>query len=289
MNHSADKPIVLITGCSSGFGMLTAARLSRKYQVIATMRDPEKQGALVQEVERRGGIVDIRQLDVTDPKSVRRCFMDVASKYGYLDVVVNNAGYGIGGFFEDLTDEEVRRQFETNFFGVQNVTRAALPLMRPRRSGKIIVLSSVAGFYALPAFGAYNASKWAVEGFCESLRYELKFFGIDVVLIEPGSYKTKIFYENAQYAKNAPNESSPYFPITQYLRGRVRNYVDDLHKDPEDIPALVEKLIKAEHPPFRSIPDIESQVLYALRRLLPFPVFSWMIESIVFNKLKERP
>ena len=113
----SDPKVILITGCSSGFGLLTAARLASKgHHVVATMRNPDKSGALFQEVRTRGGNVDILPLDVTDKASVARAVKDIAAKYGYIDVVVNNAGYVIGGFFEDLTDGEIRKQFATNFF-----------------------------------------------------------------------------------------------------------------------------------------------------------------------------
>ena len=278
MPQSSHSPVVLITGCSSGFGLLTAARLAAKgYTVVATMRDLKKEGNLTSEVNRRGGAVEVMQMDVTDKQSVTRAVERIKMGHGRIDVLVNNAGYGIGGFFEDLTDEEIRAQMETNFFGVQNVTRAVIPLMRQCRRGKIINISSVAGFSASPAFSAYNASKWALEAFSEGLRYELQFFGIDVLLIEPGTYKTKIFYENAQYARHFDNPDSPYFVWSQHLRKKVMDYVNDCHKDPEEIGIMVEKLIRAKNPPFRNIPDIESQVLYWLRRILPFRVYSAMI------------
>lgn len=293
MFQSSHSPVVLITGCSSGFGLLTAARLAVKgHTVVATMRDLKKEGNLTSEVNRRGGAVEVLQLDVTDKLSVARAVEHVRMSHGRIDVLVNNAGYGMGGFFEDLTDEEIRAQMETNFFGVQNVTRAVIPLMRQSSRGKIINISSVAGFSASPAFSAYNASKWALEAFSESLRYELRFFGIDVLLIEPGTYKTRIFYENAQYARNFDNPQSPYFVWSQHLRKKVLAYVNDCHKDPEEIGIMVEKLIRAKNPPFRNIPDIESQILSWMRRVLPFRLYSAMIRMFFmegFNKLRPAP
>lgn len=192
---------------------------------------------------------------------------------------------GLADFFEDLTDEEIRGIMETNFFGVQNVTREVIPLMRQRRNGKIINISSVSGFSTSPAFGAYNASKWALEGFSESLRYELSFFGIDVLLIEPGVYKTKIFYENSREAANFNNPESPYYMVSQYLRELVMKNVEDCHKDIEEVPILIERLIRAAKPPFRNIPDIESKFLYLLRRVLPFWLYSLIIRQALFGGL----
>ncbi len=281
------SPVVLITGCSSGFGLLTAARLATQgHHVIATMRDLNKQNGLRSEVNRRGGQVDILRLDVTDQYMIRETVSWISSKYGYVDVLVNNAGYGIGGFFEDLTQEEIRAQMEVNFFGAQNMTRAVIPLMRQRRRGKIINISSVAGFSTSPAFSAYNASKWALEAFSESLRYELRFFGIDVLLVEPGTYQTKIFYENAHYAANFDNPQSPYYLMSRHLKKKVMAYVKDCRKDPEEIGIMVEKLIRAKNPPFRNIPDMEGQILYILRRCLPFRVYSAMIRAFFMQGLK---
>jgi len=287
MPQVSNPKVVLITGCSSGFGLHTAAHLAKNgYKVIATMRNLEKQNALLNEVHRRGGEVDVLQLDVTNKASIKEAIKQIAAKYGYVDILVNNAGYGLGGFFEDLTEEEIRQIMEVNFFGVQNVTREVIPLMRQRKKGKIINISSVSGFSTSPAFGAYNASKWALEAFSESLRYELKLFGIDVLLIEPGTYKTKIFYENARYAANFDNPESPYYPASQHFKKKVMSYVADCHKDIEEIPALVEKLIKAVNPSFRNIPDIESKTLYILRKILPFSVYSWMIRTVLFSDLR---
>ena len=281
--------IILITGCSSGFGLLMAARLASKgHRVIATMRNLDKQAPLHDEMRARGGALDIFAMDVTNKDSIQNVVTEIGAKYGTIDVLINNAGYGMGGFFEDLTDEEIRSQMETNFFGVQNVTRAVIPFMRQQRAGKIINISSVAGFSGSPCFGAYNASKWALEGFSESLHHELAFWGINVLLVEPGTYKTKIFYENAQFSENFYNEQSPYYEISKFLEKRVKDYVDDCHKDPEDVAALVEKLINAKNPSFRSIPDIESQCMYLLRKFLPFRVYRWFIRKGLFKEFQSR-
>ena len=279
---------ILITGTSSGFGLLTAARLaSHGHQVVATMRNLDKKNPLLAEVHKRGGTVDLFQLDVTDKKSIQAAVQAIVAKYHHVDVLVNNAGYGIGGFFEDLTDEEIRQQMEVNFFGVQNVTRAVVPFMRERRSGKIINTSSVAGFSTSPAFGAYNASKWALEAFSESLRYELSPWGIQVLLIEPGTYKTKIFHENARYAKKFDDPSSPYYSHSQFLKKKVLDFVDHCRKDPEKVAALVEKLIHSPHPAFRNIPDIESRMLFMLRKTLPFRLYSRFINTALFADFKD--
>ena len=278
--HIPHPKVILITGCSSGFGLLTAARLSsRGHHVYATMRNLEKQKALLDEVKRRRGRISILPLDVTDESSIDKAIEIVDSECGCIDVLVNNAGYGVGGFFEDLTQEDIRAQMETNFFGVQNVTRRVIPFMRRQGKGTIINISSIAGLYALPAFGAYNASKWALEGFTESLSYELKLFGINVCMIEPGTFNTTIFHANKRYAKNFDNPQSPYYKLSQSLNKRVMDYVAAVKKEPENIARLVEKLIQMKSPPLRSFPDIESRLIYSFKRFLPFAVFSGVIRS----------
>ncbi len=275
--------VILITGCSSGFGLRTAIRLTKSgHHVVATMRDLSRSGTLIDEIKNAKKEIDLFQMDVTNKKEIKEVVRLVAAKHGYIDVLVNNAGYGIGGFFEDLSDEEIRAQMETNFFGVQNVTREVIPCMRQRGSGKIINISSIAGVSASPSFGAYNASKWALEGFSESLYHEMKIWGIDVALIEPGTYKTKIFYENARYAKNFTNPDSPYYSISQFLAKKVKKYVDGCDKNLEDVPKLIEKLINTKNPPFRNIPDVETCILYRLRRMLPFFIYRKLIFKTLF-------
>lgn len=285
-----EPKVILITGCSSGFGLRTAIRLAHSgHHVVATMRDLSRSGALTAEVKNLKNGIELYQLDVINKRMIKDVVRLIAAKHGYIDVLINNAGYGIGGFFEDLSDDEIRAQFETNFFGVQNVTREVIPCMRQRHSGKIINISSIAGLSAMPSFGAYNASKWALEGFSESLRYEMKIWGIDVVMIEPGTYKTKIFYENAHRAKNFSHPDSPYHLISEFLDKKVMNYVNGCDKDVEDVAKLIEKLINAKNPPFRNIPDIETKVLYGLRRILPFPIYSKLIFKTLFAGYKFLP
>jgi NAD(P)-dependent dehydrogenase (short-subunit alcohol dehydrogenase family) len=273
MNPTFTPKVVLITGTSSGFGLLTAVHLSSKgHKVYATMRDLRKKDFLLSEVKKAGGEVTVLPLDVTHKESIVNVAREIASDHGYLDVLVNNAGYGVGGFFEDLTEDEIRQQMDVNFFGVQNVTRQAIPLMRARKNGTIINISSIAGVNASPAFGAYNASKWALEGFSESLYHEMKLFGIKVCLIEPGTYRTKIFFDNARYAKNFDNPDSPYYSLSQHLKTLVLSYVKKTDKDPKKIAYLVERLMNQTNPPFRTLPDVESRFLVLMRRILPFHI-----------------
>ncbi len=282
---NSNKKTVLITGCSSGFGFVTAVHLARAgYDVIATMRNLDKQNPLINELHLHNVDAKIKQLDVTDKTSVQKCIDEIAEERGYIDILINNAGGVMAGSFEDLTDEEIRGQLEVNFFGVQNVTRACIPLMRQRPGTKIINISSVSGFSATPCLGAYSTSKWALEAFSESLRYELKQFDIDVLLVQPGSYITKIFTENARTAQKFKSPDSPYTKTSILLENRINDILKDNKKDISEIPELIEKLIVQKRPKFRNIPDLESKIQYTLRKFFPY---SWY-EAIVSQVLNLR-
>lgn len=282
---NTNSKTILITGCSSGFGLLTAARLAALgYKVYASMRNPEKKSPLLSEVNQRGGAVEVLALDVTNKTSIQAAMQLIAQDSGNLDVLINNAGYGIGGAFEDLTDNDIRDQFETNFFGVLNVTRAAIPLMRQRPGSKIINISSVQGFSATPGFGAYSSTKWALEAFSETLRYELTLFGIDVLLVQPGTFRTKIFDENRRYAENFDNPNSPYYEMSQSMKNLVDEHVKASKNDPEDVAKLIEKLVLSKRPPFRNIPDMNTRIHAFCRRFLPFRVYSAIVRRAILQR-----
>jgi len=184
--------VVLITGASSGIGLHTAKLFQTKnWKVAATMRTPERADDL-------NKIVDIEcfSLDVTDVASIKSAIAATLEKFGRIDAVVNNAGYGLFGAFEAATSEQIERQFRTNVFGLMNVCREILPYFREQRRGYIVNVASVGGRMTFPASSLYNATKWAVEGFSESLQYELEQFNIRVKIIEPGPIKTD-FYDRS--------------------------------------------------------------------------------------------
>lgn len=185
--------VILITGASSGIGLETARLFqSKNWKVAATMRRPDNSPELDK-------IPDLRKfrIDVTEPETIKKGIDEVIAAFGRIDVVVNNAGYGLIGPFEAATDEQIRRQFDTNVFGLMNVCREILPYFREQKRGTIINITSVGGRMTFPLYSLYHASKWAVEGFSESLRYELEPLKIKVKLIEPGPIKTS-FYDRSQ-------------------------------------------------------------------------------------------
>jgi NAD(P)-dependent dehydrogenase (short-subunit alcohol dehydrogenase family) len=273
-----NEQVVLITGTSSGFGLLMAASLCKQHKVYATMRDVRKAQALKDAAGVHAGRLQVLPLDVTDSKSIIDVIDMIREKEGQLHCVINNAGYGIGGFFEDLTEKEIRDQFETNFFGLQKVTREALPLMRTSRGPrKVINISSIAGHTGTPCLSAYNASKWAVEGFSEALFFELKPFDIDVVLVEPGAFKTKIFTDNVRLAQFMKHKQSPYYEYSQKLLGYLEKMQGSLKADPKVVSKLVEKIVNHPTPKFRYLVGVDAKIRLFLKRLLPFSWYSGII------------
>ncbi|MDO9547470.1 MAG: SDR family NAD(P)-dependent oxidoreductase [Candidatus Marinimicrobia bacterium] len=281
-----DKKIVLITGCSSGFGYLSAIQLAEKeYRVIATMRDLSKRVDLDNKIKTGNLPINVCRIDVTDLDSIKRCIKDIDREYGRLDVLVNNAGYGIGGFFEDLSDREFREQMETNFFGVLNMVRETLPLLRKSDDARIINISSAAGLTTTPGMGAYNASKWALEAFSESLRQELALHGMKVLLIEPGPYPTKVLTTNTRFAEKANDPNSPNYKFTQQLYVKYKQNNATLKSDPMEIARLIEKLISEKNPSFRNVHGPGAKLRAYMHRFLPWSFNEWVIRRVIFGKV----
>jgi NAD(P)-dependent dehydrogenase (short-subunit alcohol dehydrogenase family) len=190
---------VLVTGASSGIGRATVvACAARGWRVAATMRRPE---AAVDLASLPG--VRVLPLDVTSLDSVEAAVEATVEDFGSLDAVVNNAGFGVDGVFESMDDETIRRQFETNVFGLMRVTRVVVPVMRRQGHGTIVQVSSMGGRVTFPLYSIYHGTKWAVEGFSESLAYELRPFGIRMRLVEPGAIRTA-FYDRSRERVAAP-------------------------------------------------------------------------------------
>src|ERR687892_924135 len=237
----SDQKVVVVTGRSSGIWLETALMLARNgYITYATMRSPDKDKSIKAAVQNESLPIRVVQLDVTDESSVKNAIDHITSEAGRIDVLVNSAGYGLGGAFEDLAIEEIKSQHETNLFGLIRVTQAALPTMRRQRSGRVINLSSSAGFFGLPGFSAYASSKFAVEGLSESMAYELEPFGIKVVLIEPGFIKTN--FANAMVlAKKAQDPSSPYSEMMQ----RIQANSNEMAKNASSVDVVSKAILEA--------------------------------------------
>jgi len=279
---SMKQKIALITGASSGFGLLTAIELAKNgFRVVATMRDLARRERLDQAAAAAGvaAQLDVRALDVTDFASLPGFVDSVVAEHGRLDVLINNAGFVIAGFAEDVALEELRRQFETNFFGAVAMTKAVLPTMRHQRSGHIIQVSSIGGLMGAMTVSSYNASKHALEGWSESLRLELNPLGIKVVLVEPGAFQTDIWTRGAVMGKQATQEESPNFQRSLRMRDRIGKLPK---ADPIVVARLMVEIAQDPNPRLRYLAGRDAHIQLALKRLLPW---NWF-EKVIANFLK---
>lgn len=269
-------PRVLITGTSSGFGLTTTVELAKQgWEVIATMRDLAKRAELDKALVTAGATrsVTVSQLDVTDASSIDRAIAELDLSNRPLDAVVHNAGVATGGAFEDLPDAEIRRIMEVNYFGVLALTRKLLPTFRAQRHGRIVVISSESAFAGQPGNSPYCASKWAIEGWAESIAYEVEHFGIDIILIEPGPYRTSI-WENSP--RVLPKESA-YFPLLRHLEVTVEALVAKRAGDPTDGGRAVAKALAARRPRFRYAVGATAKFNHFARGKLPSTMVRKMI------------
>jgi NAD(P)-dependent dehydrogenase (short-subunit alcohol dehydrogenase family) len=235
----------LITGSSRGLGRaLAEAVLAVGHKLVATARDPAQLADLV---ERYGDQVRSCALDVTDPQAAGNAVEAAVRAFGRLDVLVNNAGYGNIGSIEDTSHEDIRAQIETNLFGVINVTKAAIPLMREQRSGHIIQLSSVGGRVGAMGRAAYSAAKWGVEGFSEVLAKETAPLGIKVTIVEPGGFRTDFAGSSTKL-----NEGRPEYATTVGAAARFqRDYDGKQPGDPAKAAVVIIQIATMDQPPLR--------------------------------------
>jgi NAD(P)-dependent dehydrogenase (short-subunit alcohol dehydrogenase family) len=242
--------VVVVTGASTGFGRLIAETLARKnYQVFATMRNANGKNARhaqeLRELGKRESLaLHVSELDVTDDGSVERAVHTVIDETGRIDVLVNNAGYGLMGVTEAVTLEQSQRIMETNFFGAVRMNRAVLPHMRRQKSGLLIHISSGGGRVVVPSMGFYCASKWALEALAEEYRYELASLGIDSVIIQPGAYPTAVF-DNIERAADTTREEG--YGAVSGIADRILGMLGGSKGNPQEIADTVLRTI--ETPP----------------------------------------
>ena len=275
------RKTAIVTGSSSGFGLLCAIELAKRgFDVIATMRDINKTEQLGNFANEQNVVeyIHVHPLDVTSNESISD-FKKYLSGLKSIDVLVNNAGFAIGGFSEELSIEDYRKQFETNFFGVIAVTNTVLPYMRANGQGRIINMSSISGRMGFPGLSAYVSSKHALEGYSECLRLELRPFGIDVVLIEPGSYQTNIW---SSIDETKIRNDSPYHPYMTKILKEIENGKTQ-HGQPQEVAHLVAQI--ASQP---KNTDFRYPIGKGVKRnLLLKNVLPWkMIENTVMKILK---
>jgi len=268
------KGAVLVTGASSGLGLETAVFLAgHGYRVYATMRNLDRRGELDAAAARNNVQLDVLQLDIKDQASIQKAVATITSRTGELYALVNNAGSILRGYFEDVSEQEVREIFESNVFGTMAVTRAVLPMMRKAHRGSIVILSSTAGMMGSPGSSAYCASKFALEGFAECLRQEMVAFGVNVSLIVPGFVRTELFGKNRHVASGAMAAASPYRAWFEKLEQIADREAENAVITPTEVAAVVLKILEAEHPRLRYIVGRRPRFLLNLRRYLPGEIF----------------
>ncbi|WP_232790030.1 oxidoreductase [Bacillus sp. SN10] len=273
-----NKKIAVITGASSGFGLLTTIELAKKdYLVIATMRNLEKQVNLISQATQLNlqQNIKIQQLDVTDQNSLHNFQLSLKG-INRVDLLINNAGYANGGFVEEISVEEYRKQFETNLFGAISITQLLLPYMRKQRSGKIINISSISGQVGFPGLSPYVSSKYALEGWSESLRLEVKPFGIDVALIEPGSYNTNIWEVGKQLATNQSDTTSPYKEYMDKIQKHI-NSGSDTFGNPVDVAKKIVEIAEAKRTTLRYPIGKGVKFMILARKILPWRLWEYLV------------
>jgi NAD(P)-dependent dehydrogenase (short-subunit alcohol dehydrogenase family) len=246
----AGEKTALVTGSSSGIGFETSLMLARTgFYTYATMRNLEKSNEVMDLARKENLPLEVLELDVTDDRSVKNAIDRIMDERKRIDVVVNNAGYGLNGALEDLSMDEIKAQFETNLFGAVRVTKSVLPIMRKQGGGTIVNISSMGGRFAATFLSAYTGTKFALEGISESLRYETEPFGIRVVLIEPGGVQTSIV-NKSPVGQKALEPSSPHSSDFKKFRNGLYHSIED-GVPPAEVAKAVLKAAIGDNPDLR--------------------------------------
>lgn len=271
--------VAVVTGSSSGIGLLSCIELAKEgFKVVASMRNLARREKLDRAADLAGvkELIDVRELDVNKLDKIPEFVDQVYKDYRHIDVLLNNAAFAMAGFAEDIKMEDIRAQFETNFFAQVAITKAVLPIMRAQRAGHIIMLSSIGGRVPSPVIGAYDGSKFALEGWSEALRLETQSLGIKVVLVEPGAFDTDIWDRNANM-KSLNETSSP-----NLTRGaKFQDMVKALRKaDATPVAKLIAKIATDPDPRLRYVIGIDAHVQLWIRRIVPWKVWEKMMVKV---------
>jgi len=279
MSEAVTPPVWLITGCSSGFGRLLAERLhARGDIVVATARSIQSLREIGRSDESR---ILRRELDVRQEVNVRRMVDRTIERYGRIDVLVNNAGYGYFGTQEEGELDEIRAMYETNVFGLISVTQAVLPSMRERRSGTVVNISSIGGRIATPRAGFYHSTKWAVEAISEALHLETHGFGIRVVVVEPGSFDTDFGPRSARRARADDDPNSPYARLTPIWRERAARHIFVPQQHPGDVVDGILEAVASDLPFVRLPIGRDATTILAQRQEMGDAAFvEWMRQRL---------
>lgn len=279
------KDSVLVTGAAGTLGLETALKLAELgLRVFAGARSPAQQAAIRDAAHRRGVAIDTVSLDLTEEASVADAIRSIVETSGGLYGIVNNAGINLRGYFEDLDEADIRRVFDVNLFGTMRVTRHALPHLREARRGRIVIMSSIAGRIGSMGLTAYVASKFALEGFAESLSLEVEPVGVHVSIIEPGIVRTDIWGKNRRVAPRALDPTRPYFEWFQRAELEAETLVRSSRLTPEAVAAGVARALTDRKPRLRYLIGKRASLVVALRRCLPGELF----ERLYFGEVLRR-
>lgn len=278
-------PVAIVTGAASGLGYQASLALARaNFHVFATVRRIERAAQLEAALIGAGGAYTLRQLDVTDHGAIEATTTEARATHGQIDVLVNNAGYKLEGFVEETTLPEIRDQLETNFFGLVAMTKAVIPGMRAQRSGCIINISCAAGHVGFPGGATYAASKFAVEGFSESLRHELRPYGVHVSVIVAGTQPTEFYDRNLRISAAAHHESRPNYRMMRKISFSHDLSVRTALNSPSDVGNAVALTAQAASPRFHRFVGADGLMPVLAKRILPF--CAW--EALVSRSMRTR-
>lgn len=269
----------LITGASSGFGLLTSVTLAKRgWRVLATMRDLNRREKL-ENAARDAGVLDrieFHALDITNADQIAKIANLVAGRGEPLHALVNNAGFAVPGFADDVTDAELREQFDTNFFGTVAITRALLPQMRRQGFGHVLMVTSISGRMGYPGVSSYAASKFALEGWTETLRFEMLPLGIHVVLVEPGSFETDIWTRNARQTAGLKDPDSANAGRVAQWRARLAESEKN-RADPQVVADTIAGILENPKPKLRYVVGNDARMTLMMRCLLPAGLFERLV------------
>jgi len=271
------RKTVLITGSSTGIGRATAEYFQQQgWNVAASMRTPDKETTL-----NKLPNVICPSLDVTKTDSIALAIKKTQEKFGAIDVLVNNAGYGLTGPFEGATDEQIRRQFDTNVFGLMAVTHALLPHLRERKQGVVVNVASMGGRLVFPLYSVYHSTKWAVEGFSDSLRFELEPLGIQVKIIEPGAIKTDFYNRSSDSTAN--QSPADYKAFAELAMGNMKK-VGDKGITPTVVAKAIFRAATEDGKQLRYPVGLDAKMLLKVRRFVSDSIYASIVKSAVLKR-----
>ena len=275
----SEKRVAIVTGSSSGIGFEISLMLARHgFITYATMRDLQKSSTLRSIADKEKIPLRCVQLDVTNDMSVKQAIETIVNESYKIDILVNNAGYGLSGALEDLLINEIKLQFDTNFFGLIRATQAVLPIMRNQRSGIIVNISSGLGRFGIATSSAYASSKFAIEGLTESISYELEPFGIRTILVEPGIIKTN-FIKAAVLGQKSTDPNSPYFQFMNNMEDGMKKLIES-GESPEYVARVVLDAINDSNPKLRYLAGKDVEQIMEIKNKVSDEDFHNMIKNM---------